>query len=222
MFQCDLIVQCCLEPVASVWNSQEINLEPVNIQQRCLSQIWAKNWRFDVQLHCKESWKRRRDKILSIYLLHPHALYTTYISKYVETTERIIIVWQLAFNCNWHQQVGNRLGNFTTIGMWKYSHHNMNISDADVAQCISYNLKPIQRSMLFCALLSWSNITQVRGWEPWYSLVWLTRSISCGWKGVHTVLLFCWITSIRVFAMKIFEGQVKYFGKYSMSLLSAM
>ena len=109
-------------------------------------------WWISIQLHCKSSEKRSWYKSWSIYLLHPHVIYTTYISKYVKTTERITIIWHQALNWNWHQQIGNELVNLQQFVMWKYSHHHMNLSDTDAAYFSSYEVGGT------CATFIWSNI----------------------------------------------------------------
>ena len=82
----------------------------------------------------------RWDKDWSVYLLHTYVIRTTFISKYVDKSERNIIIWQKAFDCKWHQQIGNQLEKLKQFFMWKYLEYHMNISDANAAHHATYAL----------------------------------------------------------------------------------
>ena len=84
--------------------------------QRCISKIRPINWWVYIELYFKAP-EKGGEKSWSVYIQHPNALYTIYMSKYVETVETIGILWQKHFDFNSHQKFGNKLGNNLSCGI---------------------------------------------------------------------------------------------------------
>ena len=110
-----LSVQCCLEPITSVWNNHEINVKPVYILKRCISQIWPTIGWVYIQLHLKTPEKELRQKL--VYLPKTSKCDINHINfKIFSNSLENCNFWQQNFDCNWHQKIGNKLGNKLSCG----------------------------------------------------------------------------------------------------------